>query len=320
MNIEQTLTSVDAFNFDAMNQAVGKDPFAAQANKYAEDTRFYKLGKDKEGNGAAIIRFLPDAEMERIIEIYRIGTTISKNGKKRFVNEFTPASIGQPCPFQEEWARLYNSGDTDGAKTFGRSRKFISNIKVIKDPKNPENEGKIFLYEYSGTIKTKLDNAQRPSEQDMALGKVPKEIFNPLKGHSFRLVSQKGANGQINYDLSEVVAEESSIYGSVEEAVADIKTNTHSLSGLLKPEAFMSYDELVKKFKWVTWADADTVEAQPAVNVPDVQPAPVTTAPAQAVETTIVETPAPVAPVEAPAPVATSSSSELDALMAGLTK
>lgn len=253
------MIDASAFNFDAMKEAVGIDPFAQESNKYAEDNRFYKLGKDKNGNGAALIRFLPDSEKGMIQKLFKVNTTIVKNGKKRFVSEFSPSSIGQPCPFQEEWQKLWNAGDKEGAKQFGRGIKYIANIKVLKDPANPQNEGKIFLYEMSGAMKDKIQNAVDPSEQDRALGAQPKQLFNPLAGNSFRLVAKKGANGQINYDSSEVVNEVTSIYQSVEQALEDIKNNTHKLSDLIKPEAFMPYNKLQDKLKWVTFADVETV-------------------------------------------------------------
>jgi len=253
-------TSADAFNFDSMVKAVGKDPFAQTSNKYAKDERFYTLTKDKDGNGAALIRFLPDSEKGMIQKMFKINTTITKNGKKRFVNEFSPATIGQPCPFQEEWQRLWNEGKKDESKTFGRSIVYVANIKVLKDPKNPENEGKIFLYQFSGAMNSKLESAMVPSENDIALGKTPKQVFNPLSGNSMRLVAQKGANGQINYDNTEIVPEVTGIYESVEEAVKDIKENTYKLSSLIAPESFMSYDELVNKFKWVTFSDQQKSE------------------------------------------------------------
>ena len=276
------MIDASAFNFDAMKEAVGIDPFAQESNKYAEDNRFYKLGKDKNGNGAALIRFLPDSEKGMIQKLFKVNTTIVKNGKKRFVSEFSPSSIGQPCPFQEKWQALWNAGDKENAKLFGRGIKYIANIKVIKDPANPQNEGKIFLFEMSGAMKDKIQNAVDPSEQDRALGAAPKELFNPLRGNSFRLVAKKGANGQINYDSSEVVNEVTSVYDSVEAALEDIKKNTHKLSDLLKPESFMSYDKLQDKMRWVTFADVETVtpsapltaEVAPQVaQVAEVQPA-----------------------------------------------
>ena len=293
--------TIDAFDFNSLKDAVGIDPFAKQSNKFAKDERFYNLTKDKDGNGAALIRFLPDSEKRMIVQLQKIGTTVVKNGKKRFVSEFSPVSIGMACPFQETWQRLWNEGNKEEAKIFGKSLRYITNIKVLKDPGCPENEGKIFLYEMSGALNSKLEKALNPSAQDIALGKTPKQVFNPIKGNSFRLVAQKGANGQINYDSSEVVPEESSVYATVEEAINDIKMNTHTLSSLLKPEAFLSYDELKKKLDYVTWKDAPTTA--PAVQAaPEVQAAPTVQA-------------APVAPA---APAVKNANDDLDAILNGL--
>lgn len=275
-----------AFNFDAMKEALGgKDPFAQESNKYGRDERFYTLSKDKNGNGAAIIRFLPDSEKGMIQKLFSINTTITKNGKKRFVSEYTPSTIGLPCPFQEKWQELWNSGDKEGSKLYSRGTRFVTNIKVIKDPANPENEGKIFLYALSGKMKDKIQAAIDPSEQDRSLGATPKELFNPLRGNSFKLACSKGSNNQVNYDKSEVISDVTSIYNSVEEALEDIKTNTYKLSDLIKPEAFLSYEELQSKLKWVQFQDTDPVQpaqtsepltaevAQVEPKVSEVQPA-----------------------------------------------
>lgn len=305
------MIDASAFNFDAMKEAVGIDPFAQESNKYAEDNRFYKLGKDKNGNGAALIRFLPDSEKGMIQKLFKVNTTITKNGKKRFVSEFSPSSIGQPCPFQEEWQKLWNAGDKEGAKLFGRGIKYIANIKVLKDPANPANEGKVFLYEMSGAMKDKIQNAVDPSEQDRALGAQPKQLFNPLAGNSFRLVAKKGANGQINYDSSEVVNEVTSIYQSVEQALEDIKNNTHKLSDLVKPESFMPYAKLQDKLRWVTFADVEAVTTGDTLTAQVAQPA----APAVEVTPAVAQAAAPVAQ---PAVAAKPASNSLDDLLNGL--
>ena len=307
------MIDASAFNFDAMKEAVGIDPFAQESNKYAEDNRFYKLGKDKNGNGAALIRFLPDSEKGMIQKLFKVNTTIVKNGKKRFVSEFSPSSIGQPCPFQEEWQKLWNAGDKEGAKQFGRGIKYIANIKVLKDPANPANEGKIFLYEMSGAMKDKIQNAVDPSEQDRALGALPKQLFNPLAGNSFRLVAKKGANGQINYDSSEVVNEVTSIYGSVEQALEDIKNNTHKLSDLIKPESFMPYQKLQDKLRWVTFADVETVTPASGLTAEVAQ----TAAPVVEVTAAAVA-PVQTAQVAQPTQAAKPASNSLDDLLNGL--
>jgi len=303
------MLDVNAFNFESLKEELGIDPFAGQSTSYARDERFFILTKDIDGNGAALIRFLPDSEKGIIQKLFKINTTIVKNDKKRFVSEFSPSTIGQPCPFQEKWQDLWNSGDKDGAKIYGRGIRYVTNIKVLKDPVNPDNEGKIFMYEMSGVMKDKIQNALEPSEQDISLGALPKELFNPLRGNSFRLVAKRGANNQINYDSSEVVNEVTSIYDTVEDALEDIKNNSYLLSDLLNPESFMSYEELQKKEKWVTFSDIEGKTTEPlevnvapaVVTVPEVTPAPVeTTAPAP-VETT------------APAPVETTTAKVIDA-------
>ena len=250
--------TIDAsmFDFDAMKAELGADPFEEKNTKtYAVDERFYRLGRDKEGNGGAIIRFLPDAERGMIQEMFKINTNIVKDGKKRFVSEYSPQTIGQPCPFQEKWQELWNSGDKEGSKLYSRSTSYVTNIKVLRDPANPENEGKIFLYEMSMRMRDKIRSAVDPSQQDRDLGATPKEMFNPLRGNSFKLACKKGANGQITYDSSEVISDVTSIYDSPQAAIQDIKENTHKLSDLLKPEAFMTYQELQEKMRWVTFAD-----------------------------------------------------------------
>jgi len=322
----------NAWNFDAMKEAVGVDPFAETANKYARDERFYTLSKDKDGNGAALIRFLPDSEKGIIQKLFKINTTVTKNGKKRFISEFSPSTIGQPDPFQEEWQRLWNEGEKEGAKTYGRGIRYVANIKILKDPATPENEGKIFMYEMSGAMKDKIQNAVDPSAQDRDLGASPKELFNPLKGNSFRLVAKRGANGQINYDSSDVISDVTAIYENVDTAIEDIKANTYVLSDLIKPESFMSYTDLQAKMKWVLFEDApgavvtvpitttvaEVPKVQPEVNegsgkVQTPQSTPVDT-PVEPPAETPVDTPA----AQAVAAAQSSQADSLDSLLEGL--
>lgn len=298
-----------AFDFDSIVQEIGKDPFAASSDKYAEDNRFYKLGKDKDGNGGAIIRFLPDRNKNMIQQVYKINTTLSKNGKKRFVNELSPNTIGAPCPFQEKWQELWNAGDKENSKNFGRATRYYINIKVIKDPANPANEGKIFLLDMSGTMKDKIQKIVNPSQTDRDLGQAPKELFNPIRGNSFRLVVKKGANGIPDYSSSEALPEVTPIYETIEEAFDDIRDNTHDLSEFKKPETYLTYEKLQEKLKWVTFAD--TVSAPAVAQVAMVQPAQTTQSELNAnVQTTQVAQPVTEAPV--------AKEQSLDDMLAGL--
>lgn len=271
---------ISSFDFSAMTQ--GSNPFEQNNNKYSRDDRFYTVTKDDNGNGGAIIMFLPDVDKHMIQKVYKITTTITKNGKKRFVSEYSPTTIGLPCPFQEKWSELYNSGDQAGARVFGRNQRYIVNILVIKDQNKPQNEGKVFLYDMSRTMADKLRSALEPSEQDIAFGAERKEIFNPLKGWTFLLKAKKGANGMITYDDSEFKqmpagtsyfgnTDPANIEATAQKAIDFIKSKTYNLNEFLDPKNYKTYDELRTKLNWVTFNDVGATQTAPVQNVQQVQ-------------------------------------------------
>lgn len=234
--------------------------FGEKKTEYGDD-RFYKLKRDENGNGAAIIRFLPDPNMSLLQQLHKINVNNQKGAERRWVSELSPQNINQPDPFHKAWADLWQQGKKEEARMFARQTRFYTNILVVKDPANPENEGKVFLLDLSQSLKTILEGVMFPSEADKALGVEPKPLFNPLDGHNFKLVSRKGANGFINYDSSSVVAEKSAVFSSKEQAVEFIKTKCYALNEFLKPEAYKSYDELVEKLNYVTFKDSNNSSA-----------------------------------------------------------
>ena len=215
---------------------------------YETDSRFYNLKKDDKGNGAAVIRFLPseifeNGSMSTMKVVYRYNVRALTS--KRFIAEWSPSTIGKSDPIQEKWSELWNAGKKEESKRFARSTRYIANIKVIKDPANPENEGKIFLLDMSKTLGEKVKSIINPPETEKAMGIEPKNLFNPLQGgYNFMLVAKVGSNGFTNYDSSTVAPESTSIYKSKEEAIKDISENCYKLSDWDKEESYKSYDEL----------------------------------------------------------------------------
>lgn len=255
---------VNDFDFDTMKSATGVDPFAEKTT-FALDNRFYKLKANAEGKGSALIRFMPDKNREMMKRIFKINTTFHRGSEKRFVSEYSPNTIGLPCPFHERWQELYNSGDREGAKKFSRNVRYITNIKVLRDPANPENEGKFFLYDLSKTMKEMIEAAMNPSEQDIALGASPRQLFNPLRGNSFRLVVRPGSKTDgsgkpiPDYSGSEVVPDVTGIYQSGQDAMDDIVKNAYCLAEFVEPSAFLSYEKLREKLAWVTFSNPESV-------------------------------------------------------------
>lgn len=245
---------IQSFDFDKLASSQ-EQAFGEKKADFGDD-RFYKLKRDENGNGAAIIRFLPDPNMKLLQQLYRINCNGQKGAERRWVSELSPQNINQPDPFHKMWADLWQQGKKEEARQFARQTRFYTNILVIKDPAEPANEGKVFLLDLSQSLKLMLENAMFPSDADRALGAEPKALFNPLQGHNFKLVSSKAATGFITYEKSSVVDAVTSVFDSKEEAVTFIKENCYPLDDFLKPEAYKSYEELQAKLEYVMFRDA----------------------------------------------------------------
>ena len=253
----------DFFDFDSLTQS-NSDPFEDSTSYVSEvDSRFYTLPKNKDGSGEAIICFIPDQNQKIFKKVFKFNISNFVSGKKRFANYFSPTTIGLPDPVQERWQKLWNDGLKDEAKKFSRTIRYITNIKVIKDPLNPENDGKIFLYEMSQSLKEKIKHAVELSEMDKQLNRPRKEIFNPTKGWLMKLTCKKAANGFTTYDDSEffnVSPDDPRMadlipYKDAQSAIDDIKANAHPLDWFDKAENYKTYDELKEKLEWVYPSD-----------------------------------------------------------------
>ena len=207
-----------------------------------EQDDYWKPEVDKSGNGMAIIRFLPAPEGEEIpfVRIWDHGF----KGPGGWFIEKSLTTIGQKCPVSEYNSMLWSQG-TEADKTFVRTYtkrrlSYISNIYVVKDPANPENEGKVFLYKYGKKIFDKLTDMMSPEFDD----ETSVNPFDLWEGANFRL-KMRNVEGYRNYDKSEF--DSPSALSDDDEELEKIYNKEKSLAALVDPSNFMSYDELKSK-------------------------------------------------------------------------
>ena len=165
----------------------------------------------------------------------------------------------------------------------------------------------------SQTLGEKIKSILTPNDQELALGAVAKNLFDPINGYNFKLIATKGANGFTEYSKSDAEANPSAIYGSVEEAVTDIKNNAYKLSEWQKPESYKSYEALKELLDGLD-ASSDSSDSAPAVS---------TTPSFAQVGTPVepqVETPKPEANTAPKTPSADNKSDNLDDLLSDLLK
>ena len=222
----------------SLTQKLVKEVEKMNNNGGQGDDRLWKLEVDKGGNGYAVIRFLPAPDGEDLPFVKLYSHAFQGPGGWYIENSLT--TLGQKDPVSEHNSELWNNG-TDAGKDTARKQKrkltYISNIYVVKDPTNPENEGKVFLYKYGKKIFDKLTAAMQPEFED-------EEAIDPFdfwQGANFKLKA-KNVAGYRNYDSSEFAS--TSALLDDDDALEAVWKKQFSLAELVAADQFKSYDEL----------------------------------------------------------------------------
>ncbi len=232
-------------NFDFLQKELEKiaNP-EKEKTSYQEDTRYWRAAVDKAGNGYAVIRFLPAIEGEELpwVRVFSHGFQ-GPSGRWYIENSLT--TLGKSDPVSDANNELWNSG-SEANKELARKRKrrlnYISNILVVKDPANPENEGKTFLFKYGKKIFDKINDVMFPAFAD-------EQAVNPFdfwKGANFKLKIRK-VEGFTNYDKSEFEGTTELFEGN-DDKIEAVWKGQHSLQQFVDPSNFKPYEELKKKF------------------------------------------------------------------------
>ena len=223
-------------NLDVLTKELNKlQGNQQQSNK---DDRFWQPEVDKVGNGYAVIRFLPAPQGEDV-PFVRIWDHAFQ-GPGGWYIEKSLTTLGEKDPLSEYNSQLWNSG-VDSNKDLVRKQKrrlyFVSNIYVVSDPSNPENEGKVFLYRYGKKIFDKLNEAMNPAFQD----ETPVNPFDFWEGADFKLKIRK-VEGYRNYDKSEF--SDKSVLVQDDDKLEEIWKTQYSLQEFIDRSQFKSYGEL----------------------------------------------------------------------------
>jgi hypothetical protein len=225
----------------------------------AGDDRFWKPTVDKAGNGYAVIRFLPASSGEDVPFVRVFSHGFQGPGGWYIENSLT--TINQKDPVGEMNQLLWNTGGDDGkeqARKQKRKLEFISNIYVVKDPSNPSNEGKVFLYKFGKKIWDKINLQMNPEFEDES----PVNPFDFWQGADFKLKIRKVA-GYRNYDSSEF--DSAAALLDDDSQLEALWGKQYALQEFVDPKSFKTYDELNAKLNRVLGKVAPTTTAEETV-------------------------------------------------------
>ena len=209
------------------------------------DDRLWKPEMDKTGNGFAVIRFLPAPEGEELPWAKMYSHAFQGPGGWYIENSLT--TIGQKDPLGEYNRELWNSGsdaDKDTVRKQKRKLSYYSNIYVVQDKANPQNEGKVFLFKYGKKIFDKIMESMQPEFED----ETPINPFDFWQGANFKLKIKK-VQGYWNYDSSEF--DRIAPLLDDDDALEALWKKEYSLTALTAADQFKTYEQLETRLKMV---------------------------------------------------------------------
>lgn len=251
-------------NREASAEAIVKKMTAVTSYK---DPRYWELKKNKDGNGSAVIRFLPappgDNETEAYVSTLKYQFRYPTPGTAgQWYIERSRKALGrnEPDPVAEYVADCFKRGDKEEAKKIGKvSPRNICGIYVEKHPAAPEDEGKVFLYEYGPKIAEMHETALLPEFEG-------EKSFNPFdlwEGATLDLrFKKKSKNEPGNYDSSKWREPGPLFVNDDGEADDDRIEEVWSRAYPLQPELavtkYKPYDELLARLNIVLGRSAGT--------------------------------------------------------------
>ena len=286
---------MSAFNMSMFESIKG----ALASNNDTKQGLFREIMQTKPGN-TYTLRLLPNVTnpADTFFEFSTVGWNSFATGQyKQFLS---PATFDEPCPILTEKYRLQRMGtdeEKEKAQQIRRAVKTFVNVYVVKDPTNPENEGKVKILRYGKQLE-KIINEALSGELEDEFGA---KIFD---------LSDNGASFQVKCeqqgDYPTYVSSRFTTAGKLglsEDAQNEIYKSVHDLKAV---NSLKSDDELKAAFRehFLVQAEAPVVETPAAGDTPPWSPEPAA--------------PAPAAPAPAPAEVTSSVEDDIDDLLADL--
>lgn len=225
-----------------------------------KDETFWTPTVGEDGNGSAVIRFMPPKDGEEIAWAHYWSHSFKDQNTGMWYIENSRTSLGKDHkdPVGVLNGNLWKEGEGSAGQAQARRQKrtenYVSNILVVKDPGNRENEGKVFKYRYGKKIFEKIKGAMMPNEE---LGVEGMNPFDLDEGANFilRIKNVKsGENVYRNYDDSS--------FSTPSKCKVELDT-LYSLEEIVSPDNFKSYEELEKRLNKVLGLEENNSDNSP---------------------------------------------------------
>lgn len=247
------------FNSEDMFKAIEDIQGPIGKKKFGPDERFWKLGRNENNQGAAVIRLMPnqltqegaETKLVPFVRVFEHNVKIfDKNTQKhRYFIEESPSTIKEDCAmsdFYYEVSKIDNPLAKDLKEKIKRKQKFITNITVVNDVITPGNNGKIVLWSYGVKLAEKFNDLLKPSKEDVLMGAKPTPLYDLVSGNNFNL-RIKPQGEFLSYDSSEKGdATNLKDFKTNEEVEAYVKQG-YDLGEWVSKDHYITYEEGIEK-------------------------------------------------------------------------
>lgn len=231
---------------------------------FVKDERYFDPKTDKEGNASVTFRFLPPPEGEDNSYVKYLNVSFKAPNGKYFINK-SPKTTGNPCPVYDWNGEAYAEfGSTDGGKLIqkrksGFQHRHISNIVILKAENQPDDVGKVFLYDYGNQVFSLIDKATLPDNDDET--KAVFDPFNPYTGANFLLKLKTKGEFKKNAEDSKFLSV-SELYGGDDDKILEVCQRAYSLKAEVAADKFKTYAALKKELDNVLGNSSSTAEKE----------------------------------------------------------
>lgn len=243
-------TKKKRFDYSEFGEKYQKEE--ADKKGFTKDERFFKPVL-KDGVCAVQFRFIPAPDGTQFIKYqdHSFDYTTA-TGKKRYWKKCINTFGKCDCPVCAKSWELHESSfkkDNELGLTYCRKEHYISNIYVIKHAARPEDEGKVFLYDFA-PVKGQYMSKAFPSEVDkQAPDFVQFYPCDEYEGADFYLTSVKQgefSNGTAipQYKASRFLPQ-SAFLGGVEKKIDEVFAMAHSLDEFMDKSTYPTNEEVV---------------------------------------------------------------------------
>lgn len=244
-------------------------------NDFNDKVDAWYPSRGKDGTGKVIGRFLPapyvdlqkDEEADAYVQLLSYSFQNRENGRW-YINN-SRQSLGEDDPVAQYWYHLNGSGKKNEAKMLKRNNYYYANFFIIKDFVKKEDSGTLQLYRFGKSILDKANRLMNPQFE----GEEEINPFHFIAPNFTIMVDTKTFPDEFSgksitvpvYDDSTFASESTALFED-EDKMEELWKQARSLSEIVAPEKFKSYDELVKKLEWVMGQPAGSFKDGEFVN------------------------------------------------------